>query len=110
MGGAPLDEAPLTAAKRELREETGLSAQSWSEVLRLHTSNSITDEEAYIYIATGLSEGATEFDATEDLAMRTLPLDDALNMVDRNEITDAITIAALLHLDRIKLNGLQTTG
>jgi 8-oxo-dGTP pyrophosphatase MutT (NUDIX family) len=40
MGGAPLDEEPLAAAKRELKEETGLTAERWTELMRLHTSNS----------------------------------------------------------------------
>ena len=39
MGGAPLDEAPIDAAKRELKEETGLTAGRWSEIMKLHESD-----------------------------------------------------------------------
>lgn len=102
MGGAPLDESTLAAAKRELKEETGLSAGKWTKILKLHTSNSITDEAGYVYLAEDLSEGETDFDETEELSIRKLPLHDALAMVDRNEITDAITVAALLRLYRIR--------
>ena len=52
-GGAPLDEDPLDGAKRELREEAGLAAADWREVLRLQLSNSVTDELAIGYLATG---------------------------------------------------------
>jgi len=95
MGGAPLDEPPLVAAKRELREETGLTATHWTEVMQLHPSNSITDELGFVYLAEGLTEGKTAFEETEDLEIRMLPLADALAMVRDGEITDAISVAAL---------------
>ena len=102
MGGAPLDEAPLAAAKRELQEETGLSALNWEEVLRLHPSNSITDEVGLVYVATRLMMGMPSTEETEDLEVRKLPLDAAVQMVLDGEITDAISVAALLHLHAIR--------
>ena len=102
MGGAPLDEAPIDAAKRELKEETGLSASRWSEVMRLHTSNSITDEVGIVYIAEGLTEGATEPEETEDLQVRKLSLDDAVQLVNDGEITDAISVAAILRVASLR--------
>lgn len=96
MGGAPKGEDALAAAKRELREETGLKAEHWTEVMRLHTSNSITDEEGFVYIAKGLQQGETEFDETENIDVRKLPLGDAIAMAQKGEITDAISVAALL--------------
>ena len=98
MGGAPNDEDPLDAAKRELKEETGLSAVDWSELMRLHTSNSITDELAIVYVAKTLTEGATAFEETEDLTVKKLPLEEAVAMVNNSEITDAISVAALLRV------------
>ena len=98
MGGAPLDEDPLDAAKRELREETGLTATDWSELMRLHTSNSITDEVGVVFVARKLTQGATAFEETEDLEIRKLPLTEAIAMARRGEITDAISVAALLRL------------
>ena len=102
MGGAPLNEKPLDAAKRELREETGLSATDWRELMHLHTSNSITDEVGVVYLATGLSEGEPEFEETEDLEIRKLPLAEAIAMVNAGDITDAISVAALLRIAAIK--------
>jgi len=96
MGGAPMGEAPIVAAQRELREETGLTAADWTEVMQLHTSNSITDECGFVFVARDLSEGETEFEESENLEVRKLPLSEALVMIERGEITDAISVAALL--------------
>ena len=98
MGGAAMDEDPLNAAKRELREETGLTAGRWTELMRLHTSNSITDEEAVIYVAQQLQTGETDFGETEKLEIRSLPLTEAVSMARSGEITDAISVAALFRL------------
>lgn len=102
MGGAPLAEPPLEAAKRELQEETGICAESWQELMRLHPSNSITDELGIAYVATGLSFGDTQFEETEDLDIRRLPLQEAVDMVLDGKITDAISAAALLRVNAVK--------
>lgn len=96
MGGAPPGESLLEAARRELREETGLSAANWSELMRLHPSNSITDERGVAFLATGLTRGDTDFDETEDLTVRRLPVHEAVQMVMDGKITDAISAATLM--------------
>lgn len=98
MGGGPLDIDPLESAKRELKEETGLIATDWQELMPLHTSNSVTDERGIIYIAKGLTEGETEFEETEDLQLIKLPLEKAIEFVIKGEITDAVSVAGLLRL------------
>ena len=102
MGGAPLSEEPLEAAIRELKEETGLSARTWTEVMRLHPSNSITDELGIVYLAEGLTEGASELEETEDIEVRKMPLEAAVAMVHAGEITDAISAAGLLRIATFK--------
>ena len=102
-GGGPLAEEPLQAAQRELKEETGLTARRWTELLRLHTSNSVTDEEAIIFLAEELEEGQNNPEDTEaDLKVRKLPLKEAIDMAMRGEITDSMSVAALLKLARLK--------
>ena len=95
MGGAPHDEDPLAAAKRELREETGLTANRWSELMQLHTSNSVTDECGIVYVARDLSEGQPDPEETENIEARKIPFSDALDMAKCGRITDAISVATL---------------
>ena len=102
MGGAPLAEEPLAAAKRELKEETGLTARRWTEIMHLHPSNSITDEVGYVYLAEDLAEGETAFEETEALEVRRLPLQAAVQMARDGEITDAISVAALFRIAEIR--------
>lgn len=100
MGGGPLGIDLLESAKRELKEETGITAQRWTRIARIHTSNSVTDEEGFVFLAQDLSYGDTDFEDTEQLAIRKLPFAEALEMVMRDEITDSISVGGLLKAAR----------
>lgn len=101
-GGSPLGTDRLESARRELREETGLDAQTWTCIARIHTSNSATDEEGFLYIAEDLVQGAAEPEDTEDLQLQKLPLTEAVQMVMDGRITDALSVCALLMVARLK--------
>ncbi len=97
-GGGKLDVDPLDSAKRELIEETGLNATHWTKLIEMHLSNSVSDEFSIIYIAEGLTQGQAEPEETEQLQVKRLPLTEAIDMVFRGEITDSMSVAALLKL------------
>lgn len=101
MGGGAMQEEKLEAAKRELKEETGLMASKWKELCTIHTSNSVTDEVGFVYLAEELTQGETAFDETEDLQIRKLSLAEAIAMCDRGEITDSLSVAGLYRLGRL---------
>ena len=101
MGGGPLEKDILDSAKRELKEETGIEAKKWMLYQRLHTSNSVTNEMGFVYLAEGLSFGEAEPEETEDIQVKKLPFREVYEMVLNNEITDAISIAAILRLPSI---------
>ena len=95
-GGCPQGEDLLVAAKRELAEETGLSATYWEKWLDLQLSNSVTDELATVFLAQHLRQGSMQLEDTEDISVCYLPLTEAINMVYSGEIVDAISVSALL--------------
>ena len=95
-GGGPLGIEPLESIKRELLEETGLKAASWREIQRLHLSNSVSDELSILYLARGLQQFEAAPEDTEQLVVKKLPFKDVYQMVCRGEITDAMTVAAVL--------------
>lgn len=101
MGGGPIGKDLLESAKRELKEETGLMAEKWTELIKIHTSNSVTDELAIVYLAEDLTQGETEFEETEVLQIKKLPFPEALEMVMSGEITDSISVAGILKASRI---------
>lgn len=102
-GGCPLGTLPLDSAKRELKEETGISANHWQQIMTFHTSNSVTDEEGFIFLAEDLSFGNNDLEETEaDLVVKKLPFRDALEMVMNGEITDSMSVAGILKVARLK--------
>jgi 8-oxo-dGTP pyrophosphatase MutT (NUDIX family) len=96
-GGCPDDEDPLDAAQRELFEEAGVKASSWLELGRAHLSNSVSDEEAIFYLATGLTVGQAEPDGCEDLVAKKVTVKEAVGMAMNGEITDALSVIAIMH-------------
>ncbi len=102
MGGGSLDVDPLESARRELQEETGLTARRWACIGRIHTSNSVTDEEGFIFIAEDLTPGPTQFDETEVIQVKKVPLTEAIRMVMDNEITDSLSVYGLLKVARLR--------
>jgi 8-oxo-dGTP pyrophosphatase MutT (NUDIX family) len=102
-GGGSLEHEPLDSAKRELREETGLTAARWKMILRTHLSNSVSDEEGFLFLAEGLSQGNSELEETEaDMKVWKLPLREAVQMVTDGKITDSLSVMGLLTVARLK--------
>lgn len=95
-GGGPLGTDPELSAKRELVEETGLVASKLTEIQRMHLSNSVSDELAIIYLAQDLQLGEAAPEETEDLQLIKVPFAKAVEMVMDGEITDSMSVAAIL--------------
>jgi 8-oxo-dGTP pyrophosphatase MutT (NUDIX family) len=104
-GGAEPGEKARDCAERELAEETGLRAGSWTHVLEMDLSNSLTDERAVMFIATGLTPGQAEPDETEVLKHRTAHFMDVLERVADGRIRDAMTVACVLRAHHMAVTG-----
>ncbi|MBX3162996.1 MAG: NUDIX hydrolase [Bacteroidetes bacterium] len=95
-GGGAHGINPLQSAQRELKEETGLIAKKYTLLCNMHTSNSATDEYCYIYLAQDLEQAQAEPEDSEDLQVRKIPFETAYNMVMNGEITDSLSMVAIL--------------
>jgi 8-oxo-dGTP pyrophosphatase MutT (NUDIX family) len=104
-GGGEHTETPLEAAQRELREEAGIAATSWTYLGEAHLSNSATDEVGCVFLAEGLTFGETEPDGTEDLQLRRVPFEEAVRMALTGEISDALAVIGLLRADHFLKSG-----
>ena len=93
-GGGALNADPLESAKRELLEETGLVAKEWEPILKLHLSNSVSDEYSIIYLARQLEQHTAMPEETEQLIIKKIPFEEAWKMVEDGLITDAMSVAA----------------
>jgi len=102
-GGGPLNVDPQKSAQRELLEETGIVAKSWTEIQRMHLSNSVSDELSIIYLARDLAFGKSSPEETEQLTLRKIHFNDAYNMVINGEITDSISVAAILKVKLLNI-------
>lgn len=101
-GGASGNEPPLEAIRRELREETGLEAAEWAHLASVHLSNSVTDERGELFLARGVVvAGEPDPEDSEALTVRRVRFGEALAMVDRGEITDAMSVIGLQRAARI---------
>lgn len=101
-GGLIGKEEPLETAKRELLEETGLVAQNWTLIGRIHTSNSVCNEEGFLFLAENLIQEKSNPEETEILHVRKIPLSKAVEMVLNFEITDSLTVAGIMIAARLK--------
>ncbi len=102
---AASEESPLDAAKRELLEETGLSAEEWTPILSMHLSNSVSDEKAILWLARKLSQGEAKPEETERLQIKKVPFDLAYEWVESGKISDCMTVAAIQKLKLMMLEG-----
>jgi 8-oxo-dGTP pyrophosphatase MutT (NUDIX family) len=101
-GGAEEREDPMEAAKRELREETGVVAKEWSRLGgEVHLSNCFSAERGYLYLAQGLERGPAQPEHTEELRVKVVPFAECLAMVEKGEIKDRLTIIAVLRVARM---------
>jgi 8-oxo-dGTP pyrophosphatase MutT (NUDIX family) len=95
-GGCPAGEEPLQAARRELKEETGFEAENWRMLGHAYLSNSVADEYAVWFLATGLTPGERQPEDGEVLEVRRVPLDKALEMALDGRISDVLSQVALM--------------
>ena len=101
-GSMRAGESTEAAAQRELAEEAGYEAARLVMLCEVHTSKSVMDETAHLYVAEGLRPAAREPDPTEFIEVRAFPFDEVLRMVERSEIKDAMTVIGVLHAARLR--------
>lgn len=101
-GGCPHGELWVDAAKRELLEETGIEAEIFTNISKVHTSNSVCNEVGYVFLAENLTFGIANPEETEELKIKKVTLQQAVQMVMNNEITDSISVIGLLKAARLR--------
>ena len=89
------EEPPEGCGRRELLEETGLTAERFESLGSIHPTPGICDEQIHLYLATGLTQGETDQEAYEDIETFRIPFAEALALATNGTITDSKTVVAL---------------
>jgi 8-oxo-dGTP pyrophosphatase MutT (NUDIX family) len=101
-GGSEPDETPLDAAKRELLEETGITARDWTALGTLDNSNGSTTDVAHMFVARNLTSGLPVALGDEQVELSWMPFADAVRSVMNGEITECVSVAAILKLEFLR--------
>jgi len=101
-GGGKIGTPTLLSAQRELLEETGIEAEDWLEIQKIHTSNSVSDEVGFIYLAEGLTFYEAQPDEDEELEVRKIHLKVLYKLLLEGKITDSLSVAGLFRLKEIR--------
>ncbi|HEX4001922.1 MAG TPA: NUDIX hydrolase [Candidatus Acidoferrales bacterium] len=104
-GGGPAGVSILESAQRELREECGVTAKHWIEIVGMDLSNSVSDERGTAFLAWDLSDGAAEPEESEQLQVTRVPFREALARVKRGEIRDSLSVTAILRVALMAAQG-----
>lgn len=94
-GGTEEELSPIETAKQELQEEAGLIADEWTELGYFYTANGYSSERCHVYLARELNQTQSSPEPTEDITIRKENLEKIIKMINNNEITCAMTIAAI---------------
>jgi 8-oxo-dGTP pyrophosphatase MutT (NUDIX family) len=105
-GGSEKGESPLDAAKRELAEETGLTAESWIALGTVDNSNGSTTDVAHMFMARSLSSGPIVQQGDERVELRWMPFEEAIQAVLTGAITESVSVAAILKTEIMSIRGL----
>jgi ADP-ribose pyrophosphatase len=103
-GGGDRDLDPVESAKRELLEECGIIAGEYTLIQQLQLSNSASDEVAYLFVARNLTFTDAQPEENEQLSIRKVHFDELYRMVEKGEITDSLSVAAVLKVKLMMLN------
>lgn len=94
-------ETPFQAAKRELKEETGIIASSWEEIGKLEMAGSVFQAQSHLFLARDLELGKAEPEEDEEITLVKMPFTDAVAKVYSGEITTSASVAGILMLERL---------
>jgi len=95
QGGGAKTTTILESAKRELLEECGIIADEWHNIAECYTSNSVTDEKGFIFVAKKLHFTQAQPEETEQLSLKKLPFNEVFEMALRGEITCNFALTAI---------------
>lgn len=104
-GHADEGESPLNAAKRELKEETGIIAGNWDKIMEVEMSASVIKSPAHIFIARQLKFEDQNLDHDEEISLVKISLDEAIEKVVSGEIKTGSTIIGILMIDKLRREG-----
>jgi len=105
QGGGLANKPLIESAQRELREECGVAAKQWLQILGVDLSNSVTNEQGTAFLAWELTDGIAEPEDTEQLQVVRVPFWEAVKRAEKGEIRDLVSIAALLRVALMALQG-----